>query len=186
MPVLQKGKLRGALPASGMKYQSSFCLMHNKRRDRRVTHALKAAGYEITCAVITEVLVHMFQIATPIASNLPQPIFFEFFVCLIQARCEWEEEPEFPYHRYELYNQAVLELIAFRKSTGDCGANNVSWILTDAVFFNELARGFDIDEDEDEDVMMDDTNLDQEDHQQDNEDPVIADVVPPMAQMKIE
>ncbi len=184
--------------------------MHNQRRDKRVACALKAAGYEITRSAITKVLVHMFQTATPIvtearakqedlwdvlprvqsqidwARELPQPIFFELFVGFIEARCEWEKNPEFPYDRYELYNPAVLELIAFRTSVGDCDSNNMSWILTDAVFFNELARGLGIDEDEDEDVMMADSNLDNEGCPAENEDPMVVDVVRPMANMKIE
>ncbi|KAI1271189.1 hypothetical protein F5Y07DRAFT_404675 [Xylaria sp. FL0933] len=239
MSVHWKGNFRRALPASGMKYQSTSRLMHSNRRDKRVTDALKAAGYEITRAAITEVLAHMFQIATPIvtsaraenedlwdvlplvqsqldwAHKLPEPIFFELFVCLIEARHKWEKEPEFPYERYELYNKAVLELIEFRKSTGDYGANSGSWILTDSTLF-DLARGLDSDEDEDEDVEMGDTNLNQETCQQEDRqeyeceekdsedenfdeeyleeeylqeedgDPMVADVVPPMAQMKID
>ncbi|KAI0814207.1 hypothetical protein GGR55DRAFT_676342 [Xylaria sp. FL0064] len=230
MSMPWKGNLRRALPASGMKYQSTSRLMHSNRRDKRVTDALKAAGYEITRAAITEVLVHMFQIATPIvtgaraenedlwdvlprvqsqldwAHKLPEPIFFELFVCLIEARNKWEEGPKFPYESYELYNKAVLELIEFRKSTGDYGANNGSWILTDALIFGDLAGGVDSDEDEDEDVEMGDTNFNQvdcqeddfeehdfqeedfneEDHHEEDGDPMVADVVPPMAQMQID
>ncbi|KAJ2976435.1 hypothetical protein NUW58_g8086 [Xylaria curta] len=120
------------------------------------------------------------------AQNLPQSIFFEFFVCLIEARHGWERTPTYPYYDYEKYDPAVRELVSFRESIGDYGANNVSWVLNDGVFFNELAGGFTVDEDEGEDVIMGDPNLDTEDCHDHSEDPTIADVVLPLAQMNIE
>ena len=94
---------------------------------------------------------------------MPEAIFFEMFVFLIEARCEWEKNPTDPYYRYEEYNPAILELIAFRKSVGDGDTIGESWLDTNAVFFNKLAGGFDVDEDEDEDVIMDDPNVDETD-----------------------
>ncbi|KAI0502721.1 hypothetical protein F5B22DRAFT_632282 [Xylaria bambusicola] len=216
-----------------VKYQAPYRLMHKSRRDKRVFDALKATGHEIKPAILTEVLMQLFKTATPLikkgrdngddlwdilplvqseidwASKVPQAVFFEMFVRLIEARCEWEKNPEYPYYRYDLYNPAVLALIAFRKSVGDHGTVGESWIVTDAVFFNELARGFDIDEDEDEDVVMDgsdcqtkceyhhaenqDYHLEDEDSygndeelQDENQDPTVAVVIPPMVQMKID
>ncbi|KAK5625322.1 hypothetical protein RRF57_001038 [Xylaria bambusicola] len=207
--------------------------MHHIRRDTRVADALRATGYDIKLVVLTEVLMHLFKTATPLvikgradgedlwdilphvqreidwASKVPKATFFEMFVCLIEARCEWEKNPEYPYYRYELYNPAVLELIAFRESVGDCGTIGESWIVTDAVFFNELAGGLDIDEDEDEDIAMDGSDYqkkceyyhienrdchrkdenscdDDESLQDENQDPTVAVVIPPMAQMKID
>ncbi|RWA07592.1 hypothetical protein EKO27_g7514 [Xylaria grammica] len=205
-----KAKLRYLVPESGMKYQSSGRVMHHIRRDKRVVDALRAAGYQLTRPVITRVLVNMFQIAAPIvaagraegedlwdilpraqreidwAQNLPEPIVFELFVSLIEARCEWEKNPEYPYYKFELYNPAIRELVAFRTTIGDYGTNNVSWVLTDAVFFDELARGLDIDDDEDEDVVMNDGNLGSDNYEGEVEDPMVADIVPPLAQMNIE
>ncbi|KAI0973786.1 hypothetical protein F4678DRAFT_459273 [Xylaria arbuscula] len=208
MPILSKQNLRYILPKAGMTYQSPHTLMHNKRRDKRVADALRTAGYDITGPTITEVLVHMFQTATPIftsraenedlwdvlprvqtqidwARSLPQAIFFEFFVCFVEARCEWEKNPTYPHYMFDLYDPAVRELVTFRTSVGDSVASHVSWILTDAVFFNELARGLGIDEDEDEDVVMGGSGLDK-DFQEEYGDPTVADVLPPMALMKIE
>ncbi|KAJ8133342.1 hypothetical protein O1611_g281 [Lasiodiplodia mahajangana] len=178
MPIIRKYKLRRLVPTSGMKYQSWRKLMHSRRRDKRVADALKAAGYEMKHAVITRVLVNMFRTATPIvaegrangedlwdilprvqlqidwARTLPQPVFFELVACFVEARHEWEKAPVYPFDYYELYNPMVLELIKFRKSIGDYGPGGSSWVLVDAVFFNELARGFNIDEDEDDAIAM--------------------------------
>ncbi|TGJ82734.1 hypothetical protein E0Z10_g6035 [Xylaria hypoxylon] len=207
MPIQFKGTLRRVMPEAGMKYQSSKRLMHHIRRDKRIGDALQASGYEITRHVITQVLANMFHTATPIvaagyangedlwdmlprvqrqidwAQDLPESIVFELFVCLIEARHEWEKKPQYPYYEYRLYNPAVLELVAFRTAIGDYGANHVSWVLTDAVFFNELARGLD-DDDEDEYVTFGDTDNDE--CQKENQDPMVTDVIQPLAQMKIE
>ncbi|KAJ8123076.1 hypothetical protein ONZ43_g885 [Nemania bipapillata] len=214
MPTPYKRKLRAALPKSGMKYHSEKKLMHNHRREKRVTDSLKAAGYQITHAAITSVLVDLFRKAAPIvaeahaqgealwdslsrvqteidwARNLPEAIFFELVVRFVEARYEWEKNPTYPYYAYELYNPAVVELVKFLASIGDHGANN-SWVLTDAVFFNELARGLDVDEDEDEDTMMMDYNPHGSGFSDENEDPIVGDpivgdIVPPLAQMTIQ
>ncbi|KAJ3568214.1 hypothetical protein NPX13_g6498 [Xylaria arbuscula] len=192
MSIVFKGKLRLSLPESGMKYESSHRLLHNDRRESRVADALRAAGYEITPASITEVLIHLFKTATPLvvkgradgedlwdilplvqkeidwASKVPEATFLEMFVCLIEARCQWEKNPVYPFDRYELYNAAVLALIAFRTAVGDCNIVGESWIVTDAVFFNELAEGFDIDDDEDEDVDMNDSDDEEVDIREDD------------------
>jgi hypothetical protein len=229
MRPYHKGQLRAVVPSSGskflsiqnivfdsnpflVKYQSRHRLMHNHRRDKRVTDALKAAGYQITRAAITAVLMNMFQTATPIvaaahargedlwdslprvqleldwARNLPEAIFFELVVCFVEARYEWEKNPVYPFYHSELYNPAVCELVTFLKSIGDYGTNNGSWVLTDAVFFNELARGFSVDEDENEDeyVVMRDYNPDSNEFSDDNEDLKVADLIPPQGQMAIQ
>ncbi|KAI3321832.1 hypothetical protein HD806DRAFT_523761 [Xylariaceae sp. AK1471] len=97
------------------------------------------------------------------AERVPQAVFFEFFCCLVEARHEWEKEPTYPFFRYDQYDPAVRALVEFRRAVGDGsredkeeGSNDVSWVLIDAVFFNDLARGYAIDEDEDEDVEMPD------------------------------
>ncbi|KAI0098066.1 hypothetical protein GGR51DRAFT_565955 [Nemania sp. FL0031] len=178
MPILWKHKLRCLVPKFGMKYSSWNKLMHNRRRDKRVSDALLAAGYKMEGKVITQILVNMFRTATPIviegrangedlwdilprvqlqidwARTLPQPIFFELVVCFVEARHQWEKEPVYPFDYYEMYNPAVLELITFRKAIGDYGPGGSSWVLVDAVFFNELARGFNIDEEEDEETTI--------------------------------
>ncbi|KAI1291368.1 hypothetical protein F5Y03DRAFT_400730 [Xylaria venustula] len=200
MPILFR-TLRSAVPETG-----KSCTTNDE--SKRVADALKTAGYDITRPTVSEILVHMFQTATPIftartenedlwdvlsrvqsqiywAQSLPEAIFFEFFVCFVEARCEWEKNPTYPYYMFDLYDPAVRELVAFRTSVGDSIANDGSCILTDAVFFNELARGLGIDEDEDEDVVMSNSSCDK-DSLEEHGNPTVADVVPPLALMKIE
>ncbi|KAI0805866.1 hypothetical protein GGR55DRAFT_653760 [Xylaria sp. FL0064] len=97
------------------------------------------------------------------ARRLPEAIFFELFTCLIEARHEWQKNAECP-PRTPDHDRFIHEIDAFRRHVGDGprGPSNrgeeepASWILVDAVFFNEMAGGFD--EDEDEDVEMKDIN----------------------------
>ncbi|KAI1145656.1 hypothetical protein F4825DRAFT_457286 [Nemania diffusa] len=210
MPISYKGNLRQALPGLGMKYQSSHRLMHTKHREKLVTRALKDAGYQIKRATITTVLVNMFRMAAPIvaaarangeslwdslsrvqleidwARNLPETIFFDLVVRLVEARHEWEKAPQYPFYEYELYNPAVRELVTFLQEIGDYDVNHGSWVLTDAVIFNELARGWDIDEDEYQDVVMQDYNPEANANSDGNEDPTVADIIPPLAKMEID
>ncbi|KAI1120211.1 hypothetical protein F5Y10DRAFT_283480 [Nemania abortiva] len=206
MPNTWKGKLRGLVPKAGMKYQSDSRLMHHTRRDKRVADALRAAGYEMEHPAITQVLVNLFRTATPLvtegranqkdlweslslvqlqidwARGLPGPIFFELFVCFVEARHMWEKEPDDPFYRYEPHNPAVLELITFRESVGNYHADGTSWVLTEAIWFNELARGYD----EDEDVAMGDSDCIINEYQDINEDRIVDGVNPPLEQRNIE
>ncbi|KAI1284722.1 hypothetical protein F5Y07DRAFT_393690 [Xylaria sp. FL0933] len=97
------------------------------------------------------------------ARRLPEAIFFELFTCLIEARHEWQKNTESP-PRTPDHDRFIHEMDAFRRHVGDGPKTPrsrdeeefASWILVDAVFFNEMAGGFDSDEDEDEDVGMKD------------------------------
>ncbi|KAI1176504.1 hypothetical protein F4777DRAFT_597636 [Nemania sp. FL0916] len=214
MPIRDAVRLRAAFPKSGLTYQSPFRVLHHQRRDKQVCDALLAAGYEITGPVITQLLINIFRIATPIvlsrasgeslwdvlgrvqrqidwARGLSHTIFFELFTCLIEARYRWEKQPTEPYMNFELYNPAVLELIGFLDDVGDhAWDRRSSWILADAIIFNEMARGLDDDGNEDDnmddevdDIAMQDLNLDL--YEDDDEDELVAGAIPPLARMQI-
>ncbi|KAI1108069.1 hypothetical protein F5Y14DRAFT_445764 [Nemania sp. NC0429] len=115
------------------------------------------------------------------ARLLPDAVFFEFFTLLVKARFDWEKRPLPPFFNYDQYSSLVLELIRFRKAVGDCpqddgltSSDYVSWILTDAVFYNELAGGWYEDEDE-------------EANEEEAEEPdELDELVPPMQNMTME
>ncbi|KAI3335149.1 hypothetical protein F4824DRAFT_465947 [Ustulina deusta] len=161
-----------------VKYKSEKQLTHDVRRDKRVADALEAAGYKMLRRSVSHAFADMFRIASPIVSSahsqgvslwdilplvqgeinwagrLPEAIFFELFTCLIEARCEWQKNPETS-SRPRDTNQFLCQIDAFRRNVGDCpkevnhgGGEHASWILVDAVFFNELAGGLDLDENE--------------------------------------
>ncbi|KAI1429639.1 hypothetical protein F5Y12DRAFT_415168 [Xylaria sp. FL1777] len=167
-----------------VKYQSEKRLMHNIHREKRVADALQAVGYKMVRRSISHAFADMFRVASPIVSTahaecvdlwdilprvqreinwarqLPEAIFFELFTSLIEARCEWQKNLA-PSSQSRDNDRFIHQLDAFRRNVGDCpkeannrGGEHVSWILVDAVFFNELASGLDIDEDEEEDVTM--------------------------------
>ncbi|TGJ79377.1 hypothetical protein E0Z10_g9397 [Xylaria hypoxylon] len=157
--------------------------MHDIRRDERVMEALEAAIHRKLYRSVSHAFIEMFRVAGPLvgsahsqgldlwdvlprvqheinwARNLPQAIFFELFTCLIKARNQWKKNPKLSHFSPE-NARLVREIDAFRRNVGDYpkdasrSGEHVSWILVDAVFFNELARGFDVDEDEGEDVEM--------------------------------
>ncbi|KAI0392842.1 hypothetical protein F5Y17DRAFT_434903 [Xylariaceae sp. FL0594] len=81
--------------------------------------------------------------------HVPEAVFFEFFTCLVKARAEWELNPTYPYDRWDEYDPAILELIKFREAVGDRGSET-SWILTDAIIYNEMADGLGEGEEEEE------------------------------------
>ncbi|KAF2970356.1 hypothetical protein GQX73_g3233 [Xylaria multiplex] len=183
-PTTTRSYLRSGLPAMGMTYRSEERLMNDTLRDRRVGEALQAATYQKTHRSVSHAFANMFRVASPIVSkahsqdldlwdalplaqheiswarNLPQAIFFELFTCLIEARQTWQMNPK-PYSWPSESDPLVCEIDAFRKTVGDgpknpcsCHGDHTSWVLVDAVFFNELASGFNINEDEDEDAEM--------------------------------
>ncbi|KAI0966664.1 hypothetical protein F4678DRAFT_269894 [Xylaria arbuscula] len=91
------------------------------------------------------------------AQELPEAVFFELFTCLVEARHEWLKTlPSPPRPRY--FNRFIHQMDIFRRRVGDCRCAEdyhkgepVSWILVDAVFFNELASGLELDDDEEYD-----------------------------------
>ncbi|KAI0429529.1 hypothetical protein F5Y09DRAFT_356921 [Xylaria sp. FL1042] len=180
-PPLDGCYLRNAMPTTGMKYQSDERLMHHVRRDWRVADALQSVGYSMERRHMSRAFADMFRVAGSIVSTehkrgvdlwdilpqvqqkinwarqLPEAIFFELFTCLIEARHEWQKNTERP-SRAADSDRFIHEIDAFRRHVGDGprgaskrGEECASWILVDAVFFNEMAGGLDIDEDEDED-----------------------------------
>ncbi|KAK5631112.1 hypothetical protein RRF57_006827 [Xylaria bambusicola] len=178
--------LRSAMPTVGMKYQSEKQLMHDVRRDAQVANSLKSVGCEMVRRSVAHNLADMFRVASPIISTahakgidlwdilplvqreinwtrfLPEPIFFELFTCLIEARHQWQKNLHSP-PPYRGNDRFIHEIDAFRRNVGDYpkDANHrrgkhASWILIDAVFFNELAGGLDIDKDEESHVEAQD------------------------------
>ena len=155
--------------------------MHDVRRENRVLDALESVGCEMVRRSVTHTFADMFRVAGPIVSTkrakghdlwdilpfvqcevnwarkLPEAIFFELFTCLIEARHEWLKNLDSP-PRFRDNDRFVYQIDAFRRKVGDCPkeashrrGERSSWILVDAVFFNELAGGLDVDEDEEED-----------------------------------
>ncbi|KAI0452883.1 hypothetical protein F5B21DRAFT_481452 [Xylaria acuta] len=194
-------KLREIVPNSGMKYPEKKRVMHRRRRDKQVANALENAGYEFSTADLSRAFIPMFQIATPIfidaraegkdlwdmllvvqgqldwARRLSEPVFFELFTRLVEARYRWEKEPVSPFFDYHQYAALVVALVNFRKAVGDCpqedslsGPNYKSWILAEAEVYNVLAGGLDEDDG--------DTGTTQPDERDD--------LVPPMQKMAIE
>ncbi|KAI1120673.1 hypothetical protein F5Y10DRAFT_272850 [Nemania abortiva] len=160
-PVIKT--LRKVAPKAGMAYQSQYRIMHRESHDEIVVNALRDAGYQLSAKDFHRAFVPMFQIATPIFINargtdddlwdmleklegeldwaraIPNTVFFELFTSLVEA------------------HPLVVELVQPRKAVRDCPQEDGierpdcdSWILTDAVIYNEIAGGFDDDEEEDE------------------------------------
>ncbi|KAI1305632.1 hypothetical protein F5Y03DRAFT_147271 [Xylaria venustula] len=174
-----------ALIPNLVKYQSRERFMHHVRRDWCVADALNTAGYKMEHRPIRSAFADMFRVASPIVSKghsrgfdlwdilprvqrkidwarrLPEAVFFELFTCLVQARHEGQltmQSPSRPRHHDRLINQIDV----FRWRVGDCrnagyycGGESISWILVDAVIFNELASGLELDDDnEDDDTWL--------------------------------
>ncbi|KAI0534935.1 hypothetical protein GGR58DRAFT_519844 [Xylaria digitata] len=183
-PMASQYYLRAGLPAVGMTYRSGERLMHDTDRDKRVAELLQAAVRQRLYPSINHAFTSMFRVASPLVSkahsqgldlwdalplvqgkigwarNLPQPIFFELFTCLVEARDAWQRNSK-SYSWTCESDPLVREIDTFRQTVGDGpkspysrNGEHMSWILVDAVFFNELASGFNINEDEDEDVEM--------------------------------
>ncbi|KAI0490458.1 hypothetical protein F4859DRAFT_520257 [Xylaria cf. heliscus] len=133
------------------------------------------------------------------ARDLPAATFFELFTCLIQARHEWLMGNTPTPCRGE--EGLTREIDVFRVSVGDCsedvvegggaGGEYASWILIDAVFYNDLASGLYEGEDEDEDEDEGVESQDAEDEDKDKDDGeefitdalgVVPEVVPPIKQ----
>ncbi|KAJ3578660.1 hypothetical protein NPX13_g1901 [Xylaria arbuscula] len=183
----ERNSLRSVTPNVGMKYQSDSRLMHDVRRDNRVLEALESVGCDLVRRSVTHAFEDMFRVAGPIvgtkhaeridlwdilplvqreinwAKKLPEAIFFELFTCLIEARHEWLKNLSSP-PRARDNDRFIHQIDAFRRRVGDCPketnhrrGDHASWILLDAVFFNELAGGLDLEEDEEEDDAMQDT-----------------------------
>ncbi|RWA12753.1 hypothetical protein EKO27_g2399 [Xylaria grammica] len=221
-PSTVRTHLRSVMPYIGMRCQSEERLMHDVRRDKRVADALEVAIQNKLCRSASHAFFLMFRAADPIvgkahaqgfdlwdilpsvqrntywARELPEAIFFELFTCLVEARHEWLKNAK-PSRRPTEDSSLVRGIDTFRRNVGDCpkgakGYNreDMSWILVDAVFFNELARGFHIDEDEDEDIEMQDIHdggrakRDEDVSDTDTDiDAAVARVTPRMEQMEI-
>ncbi|KAI0525399.1 hypothetical protein F5B22DRAFT_642416 [Xylaria bambusicola] len=168
--------LRGVMPTAGLRYQSEKQLMYDVRRDAQVANSLESTGCQMVRRSVAQTLADMFRVASPIvrtahmkgvdlwdilplvqreinwARLLPEATFFELFTCLIGARQHWLKNIHSPPRSRES-DRFIHEIDAFRRNVGDApkDANHrreehTSWILIDAVLFNELAGGLDIDE----------------------------------------
>ncbi|KAI1433151.1 hypothetical protein GGR50DRAFT_705686 [Xylaria sp. CBS 124048] len=97
--------------------------------------------------------------------RLAEAVFLGIFTRLVEARHRWEENPLPPFADHSKYSALVLEIMRFLEAVKDCSGNGsrgrptlTSWILTDAMIYNELAGGKYLSEDEDGDVEMADAN----------------------------
>ncbi|KAJ2997183.1 hypothetical protein NUW58_g726 [Xylaria curta] len=140
--------------------------MHRTRRDRQVADALKESGYELSAVGVSQAFTLMFRIATPIFIDaraeekdlwdilpavkkeldwgrlLPEAVFLELFTRLVEARWLWEQRPGFLLYSHSPLARTIAE---FREMIRDCDSNSVSWILTHADIYNDLAHGMDED-----------------------------------------
>ncbi|KAI0437956.1 hypothetical protein F4803DRAFT_555516 [Xylaria telfairii] len=186
-PVPVQLRLRHMMPGGGMIYQSDERLMHNEHQDKCFVDALEALDCPLSPEIVACVLTDLFRTAIPVVGEaraqgyniweiilllrhevgwgllLPKAIFFELFICLIEARQEWLKNPT-PYLRNTDHDWLPREIDLFRYSVDDCpddvensGGDLVSWILLEAAIFNDMGGDLDQDGGKEKDVEVEDS-----------------------------